>query len=46
MNGGLPEYGDLIDIPKAAAEILAAIAVGEKEVATAVGWPLLFFFFF
>lgn len=39
---GLPrEYGGLSDTPKAVAEILAAIT-GGKEVAAAVGWPVLF----
>ena len=40
--GPSSEYRELIDVPKAVAELLAAITVGKKEVATAVGWTLLF----
>ena len=39
------EYGELVDAPEAGAEILTATAAGKnRPVATAVGWPLLFFF--
>lgn len=40
--GPSSEYRELIDVPKAVAELLAAITVGKKEVATAVGWLLCF----
>ena len=42
MNGGLPESTEDSDTPKAVSEILAAVTVGKKQVATAVGWLLPF----